>query len=328
MYYLGVDGGGTKTAFLLINKKGKILAYLTTETCHYIQIGIDAFQQVLKKGIKDCCRKAGIDISDIEYAFFGIPGYGENEKDTVIIRKRISEIIPETKFESGNDVEAAWAGSLACRTGINIVAGTGTIGFAKDQKFNTARAGGWGPFCGDEGSAYWLGRELIFLFSKESDGRLEKTELYQIVKEKFSLKRDFDLIEILYNDLELKRDKIASLAILLYKAALAGDKQAVLIYRNAAYEHSLIIKALIKKLSFKENKKITVSYSGGVFKAGSFILDPLKEYLNEEKIEFIEPILKPITGAALYAKILKNNLQNTNQKVLENLKKEEKRINL
>lgn len=328
MYYLGVDGGGTKTAFLLINKKGEILAYLTTETCHYIQIGIDAFQKVLKKGIKDCCRKAGIDISDIEYAFFGIPGYGENEKDTIIIRKRISEIIPETKFESGNDVEAAWAGSLACRPGINIVAGTGTIGFAKDQKFNTARAGGWGPFCGDEGSAYWLGRELTFLFSKESDGRLEKTELYQIVKEKFSLKRDFDLIEILYNDLELKRGKIAALAILLYKAALAGDKQAALIYKNAAYEHSLIIKALIKKLSFTEHKNITVSYSGGVFKAGSFILDPLKEYLKEEKIELIEPILKPVTGAALYAKILKNNLQNTNQKILKNLKKEEERINL
>lgn len=212
----------------------------------------------------------------------GIPGYGENEKDTMIIRKIISEIIPETKFESGNDVEAAWAGSLACRAGINIVAGTGSIGFAKDQKFNTARAGGWGPFCGDEGSAYWLGRELLFLFSKESDGRLEKTELYQIVREKFNLKRDFDLIEILYNSLELKRDKIASLAIILYKAALAGDKQAALIYKSAAYEQSLIIKALIKKLSFKKNEKITVSFSGGVFKAGSFILDPLKEFLKKK----------------------------------------------
>ena len=326
MHYLGVDGGGTKTAFLLINQKGEILSYLTTETCHYIQVGMDNFKKVIKKGIKESCINAGIDLSEINYTFFGIPGFGENDKDTVIIRKHLSDIMSESKFKCGNDVEAGWAGSLACQPGINVVAGTGAIGFAKDQKHNSARASGWGYFCGDEGSAYWLGKKVISLFTKEADKRLEKTEIYNIVKEKFDLKRDFDLIEILYNDLELKRNKIASLAKLLYKAAQAGDKKAVKLYKQAAYEHSLIVKALIKKLNFTRAKKIPVSYSGGVFKAGYFILEPLKEYIKEENVKLIEPILKPVTGAALYAKMLANNLEKPDRKTIDKLKKEEKRI--
>lgn len=326
MYYLGVDGGGTKTAFLLINEEAEISASVTTKTCHYIQIGIDNFQKVIKEGIEASCRKANINIEEIEYAFFGIPGYGENEKDIVVLQDKLSEIIPKSKFSCGNDVEAGWAGSLACQAGINIVAGTGAIGFAKDQAANSERASGWGYFCGDEGSAYWLGKQLISLFTKEADGRLKKTELYRIVKDKFNLERDFDLIEILYDDLKLKRNEIASLAVLLYQAAQAGDKKAIEVYKKAAYEHSLTVKALINKLNFEMGDKINVSYSGGVFNAGDYILEPLKKYLKEEKIKLIKPILKPVTGAALYAKLLENNIDNPDSEIIKKLQKEEKRI--
>jgi len=37
MYYLGIDGGGTKTAFILINSEGEIEAYNVKKSCHYIQ---------------------------------------------------------------------------------------------------------------------------------------------------------------------------------------------------------------------------------------------------------------------------------------------------
>ena len=76
----------------------------------------------------------------------------------------------------------AGGGSLACRAGINLVAGTGAIGFGKDSFGKTARSAGWGYFCGDEGSAYWLGKQLISIFGKEADGRKAKTPLYDIVR--------------------------------------------------------------------------------------------------------------------------------------------------
>ena len=297
MLYLGVDGGGTKTEFVLINEEGEIISYHIKGTCHYLQVGMDRYRTVLSEGIEEVTEETGIKKSDISYAFFGLPGYGEEEKAIPLLEGAVRDSLQGVPFKCGNDVEVGWAGSLACQPGINLVGGTGAIGFGKDQFGNTARAGGWGYCCGDEGSAYWLGKRLLSLFGKEADGREEKTPVYEIVRRKFSLGNDFDLIAIVHNELQLRRDKIAELALLLYQAATEGDQKAIAIYEEAAYEYSLIVKALIAKLSFSADEEIPVSYSGGVFKAGECIFQPLKEFLSKQRVSLIHPILQPVTGA-------------------------------
>src|SRR6056297_3515861 len=301
MYYLGVDGGGTKTAFVLIDKSGNVCSYTKMKSCHYIQVGFEKFKEIIKNGIKKVCELNDCRIDEISYSFLGLPGFGENKEDEAKLVKIVEDILNSKNFQCGNDVEAGWAGSLACEPGINIVGGTGAIGFGKDHTGNSARASGWGYYCGDEGSAYWLGKKLISYFSKEADGRLTKTPLYNIVKDEFDLKRDFDLITVVYEELEMKRDKVASIATLLYKAAQLNDKHAINLYKRAGYEHSLTVKAIINKLSFNESNKILVSYSGGVFKAGKYVLEPFKKHLSNLNMKLIRPRLLPVTGAALYA---------------------------
>ena len=329
MYYLGIDGGGTKTAFVLINKKGEVQAYNVKKTCHYIQVGFDQFKNILKKGIEKLCKEANCSVGDIDYSFLGLPGFGENQDDIPILEGYVEEILKTKNFRCGNDVEAGWAGSLACEPGINIVGGTGAIGFGKDSSGNTARASGWGYYCGDEGSAHWLGKKLISLFGKEADGRLEKTPIYQIVRDEFNLKRDLDFITVVYDKLEMKRDKIASIAPLLYKAAEQGDQQAIDLYKEAAYEHSLTVKAIMNELAFNTEKKILISYSGGVFKAGKYVLEPLKNYLPDNT-KLIKPRLLPVTGAALFALELYNEYKGNKDKeydaVINSLKEEEAKI--
>lgn len=329
MYYLGVDGGGTKTAFVLIDKDGKICSYTKMKSCHYLQVGLEKFEEIIKKGINKLCKLSNCNIEDISYSFFGLPGFGENKEDEIKLIKIVENILDSKKFQCGNDVEAGWAGSLACEPGINIVGGTGAIGFGRDHSGNSARASGWGYYCGDEGSAYWLGKKLISYFSKEADGRLTKTPLYKIVKDKFDLKRDFDLITVVYEELEMKRNKVASIAPLLYKAAQQNDKHAINLYKKAGYEHSLTVKAIINKLNFNIRKKILVSYSGGVFKAGKYILDPFKEYLSDVNVKLIKPRLLPVTGAALYAMKIddeKNNSKSDYNKIIEKIQIEEEKI--
>jgi len=329
MYYLGIDGGGTKTAFILINSEGEIEAYNVKKSCHYIQVGLENFKNVLEEGIKELCQKAGCSIEDIEYSFLGLPGFGENKDDVLKLENCVENILNSQNFKCGNDVEAGWAGSLACEPGINIVGGTGAIGFGKDDYGKTARASGWGYFCGDEGSAYWLGKKLISLFGKEADGRLEKTPIYKIVKSKYDLKRDLDFISIVYDKLEMKRDQIASLAPLLYQAAEQGDQHAIDLYKQASYEHSLTVRAITKKLNFDSNKKILVSYSGGVFKAGNYILEPFKIFMGTNK-KLITPKLLPVTGAALFALELseekKDQKQDDYNYITKRLQKEENKI--
>jgi len=318
MYYLGVDGGGTKTAFIIIDEKGNIIASHQTTGSYYMQIGFDGFYEVINEGLNKILNKANLSISDINYSFLGLPGFGEILEDMPHIKEIIRKLFPENKYSCGNDVEVSWAGTLACQPGINLVAGTGAIGFGRDQKGNVARASGWGEFCGDEGSAYWIGKETIMLFTKEADGRLEKTPIYHIIKENYSLKRDLDLLALVRDRLEMKRDAIAQFSRLLYQAAESDDKRAQDIFKKAAYENSLTVKALVNKLDFDSDKTIKISYSGGVFKAGKHILEPLINYLNDYQVKLVKPILEPVLGAALYALKIDGKANNL-KKVIENL---------
>ncbi|MFW6308410.1 MAG: N-acetylglucosamine kinase [bacterium] len=327
MYYLGVDGGGTKTAFILINERGKILSYYKGASCHYLENGLDTYRQVLGKGIEKVCDKAEIKKNAITYSFLGIPCYGEVKEDTPVLEEIVREILNSDAFECGNDVKAGWAGSLACRSGINIVAGTGAIGFGIDENGNSARASGWDYFCGDEGSGYWLGKKLLSLFTKEADGRVQKTPLYDIVRKELEIKNDFELISVVYEELERKRDKIAELAFLLDKAADKGDEKVLDIFDEAAYEHSLTVKAIINKLDFSGEKKISVSYSGGVFNIGSYILNPFRKYLESERVKLSKPILKPVTGAALYAIEISEGIK-PDERLISRLKEEEKKFGI
>ena len=60
-----------------------------------------------------------------------------------------------------SDVEAAHLGALGGRPGILLLAGTGSMALGRDARGRWARAGGWGPLLGDEGSAFWIGREWL-----------------------------------------------------------------------------------------------------------------------------------------------------------------------
>ena len=318
MYYLGIDGGGTKTAFEVIDGCGDILSAVKTSTCSYIQIGRENYGKVVREGAEAACRQAGIQLSDIASSCIGIPSFGEIAADVPDLL-RITEASLGRSVKCVNDVEVAWAGSLACEPGINLLAGTGSMGYGVDRKGHSARSGGWGSFCGDEGSAYWLGKKLIELFTKEADGRLKKSAVYDLVRQEFGIASDFGFLQVIYHRMKLQRDKIAQLQLLLDKAASLGDGNAVLLYRQAAYELSLIVLAIIHMLNFGAAEEIAVSYSGGVFKAGKFIFDPLEERLRGHRIVLKKPLLTPVTGAALSALLSAGGVKTA--EIVENLKR-------
>lgn len=319
MYYVGIDSGGTKTAFTVIDEFGNIKLEFQRGTGHYMQIGFDGFKDLYTEALGYIYRELNIGKESIAHIFMGIPGYGEVKSDGEILKKIISDLFIGLKYTVGNDVESGWAGSLACQPGINVVCGTGSIIVGVNEKNQVARSGGWGEFVGDEASAYWIAKKAIEIYSKQSDFRLERTIFHKIFKEDLNLNYDFELIDLLQNKYKLSRSKVAKISIIVSKIASLGDETAIGIFKEAAHEIYLMIHSVIKQLDFKEN--IKVSYTGGVFKSENLILNPLKTELGKNKItvEIIKPILSPAIGSALFAYKLDGN--KITKEIIENLKK-------
>lgn len=292
VFFLGIDGGGTKTAFLLINENGDIIEAKTIATVSYKHVGMDNSIALLKETVHEI-------LNDREaYICLALPNWGESKDGDGEFLSRIKEIT-ELPVKIVNDSVVGWAGSLGLSSGINLVAGTGSIAYGRNDAGEEARAGGWDERFSDEGSCYWLGMKSLELFSKESDGRAEKGALLEIFRNRFELKCDFDIIDIFNRRYRNDRTKIAGLQKYLLEAAQKGDLEAVKMYEIAVDELAMIVGSVYRKLKFGEGT--LVSYSGGLFHAGEFILGPLRERLKTEGVRLCAPKYTPVEGASLLA---------------------------
>ncbi|MCP9222616.1 N-acetylglucosamine kinase [Erythrobacter sp. LQ02-29] len=295
--YLGVDGGGTKTAFTLIDSAGRVLAQHMAGSSYYLQIGLESLTELLREGVAQVCP----DPETLAFVFFGLPAFGEDSRVDPLIATLPREILGHDRFAVGNDMVCGWAGSLGGRDGINIVAGTGSIAYG-ERAGKSARAGGWGEIFSDEGSAYWIATRGLQLFSRMSDGRSPPGPLLMALRDYFALHEDLDLCGHVMGA-AANRESIAALSQIVAAAANAGDAAAANIFRDAASELAEIVHAVAEELAFAPDEDIPVSWSGGVFRSGDLVTEPFKARLAEmdPRYRLVDPVADPTMGAALYA---------------------------
>lgn len=298
--FLGIDGGGTKTQFVLVDGDGKLLGSHAGSSAYHLEVGLDGVRRVLAEGLAALFGQAGIDGSAITHAFFGIPAHGEDSEAQAVLDAMPEPLLGHRRYRCGNDMVCAWAGSLGGNDGINIVAGTGSIGYG-ERRGQTARAGGWGEVFGDEGSAYWIAVQGLNAFTRMSDGRQPKGPLYNSFRQSLGLNADLDLCAKIMNAPD--RGRIAAMSQLVAGAAQDGDLAAQRIFDEAARELVAIVDAVRRALEFDPTERVAVSYSGGVFNAGALILKPFELLLDRQagSYRLHTPIVTPGFGAAIYA---------------------------
>jgi N-acetylglucosamine kinase-like BadF-type ATPase len=152
------------------------------------------------------------------------------------LRRRLRALAQRVEVIS--DAEAALLGALDGGPGVLILAGTGSIVLGRDARGHLARAGGLGPLLGDEGSAFWLGREWL----------RQRPDAARVAR---ALSRRPDAVA-----------RIAAAAPAVLARARRGDRRARAIV-GAAQEH-LAAQALdvIRRLALAA--PVTVSWSGGL----------------------------------------------------------------
>ena len=295
-YYIGIDGGGTKTSAAVGTETGEILAIKQYSGCSYQEIGTEAVVRLLTEAVKELLAAVGAEKEECGGCCIGIPCFGENRKRDEVISEELSGELEGIPLYLVNDSIVGWAGSLNCQAGIHLVAGTGSIAVGCDSEGNFARCGGWSETFGDEGSCYWVGRKVMQIFSREADGRLARSPIYKKVREHFGLENDFDVVEIVLRDIFPYRDKVAALQKLALQAAEEGDETMISLYGQAAQELSLLIKGVKEQLGWG-GEKVRVSYFGGLFHAEKYVLPVFQRELEQMGCILCRPMYTATEGA-------------------------------
>ncbi len=299
MYYLGVDSGGTKAAFLLADENGKVAARYRSSGCAVLGARKEGVKKKMEEGVEAVCELAGIDRDEIACMGLGISGYGEGEGTEQETLEACEEVLSKGRAVCRCDTYVGWAGSFLFEPGINIISGTGAVIYGVNEKGKTARSNGWGAGC-DEGSCTWHGHKLVEAFTKQADGRMPRTKLYEMFREHFGIDGEDEHFVLTLNREVVKGKGLPELQRFLKEIWEAGDPCAQKIYEEGVRELWMGVEAVAQKLGFS-GKPYQVSYSGGLFKSGDCVLEPLRKEAQKSGVRMVVPHFEPDVGALLMA---------------------------
>ena len=153
MRYLGIDGGGSKTAFLLVDEYYNEICHVEAGPSNWLSVGADAAKHAITQGISHLRERPNIVCAGFA---------GAARSDSAAFYKQVLEsLIPGAQIIIESDAFIASIGAIGIDPGILLIAGTGSIVIGRDKSRNMFRVGGWGPYFGDEGSGFWVGREAV-----------------------------------------------------------------------------------------------------------------------------------------------------------------------
>lgn len=289
-YFLGIDGGGTKTSFRLEDAGGTILAESIGGASNPNDVGIQRCEEILRSGIAEVT--AGINLAEVA-VFAGLAGGMSGDNGEKI--QRILAGLNCGYAACGSDVENAMELCLRGGDGVMIIAGTGSIAFAQ-KNGERHRIGGWGYLLDGDGSGYGLGRGCLTAVYRAIDGRGEPTLLTRLVEEYWH-KPPTDAIPDIYTG---GKRLIASLAPLVFEADDQGDAvAAAILEQNAAHIAELIRHAT----AHVDDPTAPVVICGGLANQGQRLEPLIRKHLDKDYIlQFnTQPIVK---GAIMCARRL------------------------
>lgn len=293
-YYLGIDGGGTRTTAAVSDEKGNILFKAIGKSINFYSVGMEMARENLKAVINDIYKNIGE--IEFESAFIGCSAL-DNEATEKTINALCDGIIKAEKIGMNSDVFVALASSGEDKCRIVAICGTGSIVTGIDENGNVKTKGGWGHIIGDEGSAYSIAVNAF----KASAMLYDEGKITPLVKksEEFFGVDDFrNAIDKIYSP-ETTKDVLAGFSVKVGEIA-QEDFVAKSVIINEAHFFSKTVLALLNEM-----KTCTLlSLYGGVFQnnelfRNSFI-DDIKEFHSDLKIEMLT--LPPEEGALKIAR--------------------------
>ena len=266
-YWIGIDGGGTKTRAVLIDNQGREMARAVSGPSNYHSVGQATAQASLSQAIHRVLAIAGITLADVQAIGLGLAGVAR-PKDHQVLHDILAGIASFPTIAVTHDAEAALVGGVGRRYGVVLVAGTGAIAYGVTARGRSRRADGWGYLLGDDGSAYWIGREGLRAVARACDGRGPPTALQDLIFAELHLGDCSELVNRVYvKDFDVPH--VAAIASLVEQAARQRDAVASEILKQAGRRLGRTLCTLVRELEMT-HETFEVVLTGGVLRADAF----------------------------------------------------------
>lgn len=305
--FVGIDGGGTKTRALIVSSDGICRGNALTGASNPNSVGAETALANLRRALLDAAKSAG-GSADFEAGFFGISGVNDSVS-AKYLREKISAFadVSVANFLVENDTRSLCAATFGMRSGIVLIAGTGSKCYGRTEDGREWETGGYDFHVSDEASAFDLARRGLIAAVRAADGRGEPTMLKDLLFGELQILETGQISQRLHQDSlknpgkPMSKDEIASLARFVDKACLAGDAVAAEILESAMKELVKMVTTVVRKLAIPENE-VRLGITGGVI-----LHEPCGGIFRRAMvaavpgIEIVEPAFPPVVGAAIRA---------------------------
>lgn len=283
-FVLGIDAGGTKTVCLLADHTGHVISEARGPGANLQAAGELQVEKVLHDVMDEALGERDLRPRAICLGIAGV----DRLDDAAIVQGIMKRIGFKARVLVVNDALVALEAGEPGRSGVVIIAGTGSIAYGRNQQGEAARAGGWGYVLGDEGSGYWIGRAALRAVLREADQRGPQTALTPLLLRHFDVAEAPLLLHEVYHT-NLVPSAIGALAACVQQAFSEGDPAAIGILRSAADELEGSGVSVARRLGMV-GTRFTFVLSGGIFRAVPWLKDELQRRL---------PVASPGSAARL-----------------------------
>lgn len=301
---IAVDGGGTKTEFVMFSEDGVIIEHQKLGPCNPNSIGIENSAKTLIQGIDNLLNTC----ANVSAVYIGAAGFllGNNASKVLSL---LTKKYPNIKIKCATDILNVIPSANIDEDCIAVICGTGSSVLVKN-KDSLKTVEGWGYLIGKKGSGFDIGRDAIYSALAHTEGLGKPTKITELILSKTE-KTVYGLLEEVYKE---SPSFIASFAPIVFDAYRSGDEVAKEILESNAKHLAFVINHAYR--NYSNGNKVVLS--GGLFINNDMFVELVSKYLDKN-LQALVPIYPQIYGASiLCAQIcgvdttnLKNNFMNS-----------------
>lgn len=304
-FIIGVDGGNSKTDYLLFDIQGNLIDHINTGTCSHEQFpdSYNSSYRIMNENIQEILTRNQLTMNQVAAGAFGLAG-----ADIPSQKEQLAQVISRigfTNFAVDNDSFLGVKAGSVKGYGICSINGSGTVTGGISPSGNRLQVGGVGSeLSGDEAGGFFLARKVLRAVYDSHYRMGPRTQMTEPVMELLQITSKELFIERVLESALKRALPNTQIMRILFAAADAGDSAAIQILDNTANQLARSTVGCMHNLDFGDEVDIVLAGSVWVKAESPLLFELYKSYiakLTHHQCNYIILQAPPAAGAVLWA---------------------------